>query len=151
MTWIYAVPISPVPYNNAYITARFGGHRYLSPQAAEFKADIKTAFQDWDNLRGKPQLPHFANLAIDCLFPPRALYYKNGNLRRKDASSFIKLIEDALAEHLQIDDMYNVQVSVSKRELTDDLGTPVVVVSLDPAPTLSLDLDLWYASIRTHL
>jgi hypothetical protein len=121
MIWEYRIAnFSPVSINDAYFDRRilknpnqrpFKGlcrfcnvpvKRMLTQKAQDIKEDLVKEFKLQDLLHRKGNLPDFDYYKIEYIFymVQGEMFYKNGNLRKKDVSNFIKLIEDSFFTYL---------------------------------------------------
>jgi len=141
---MYVIPADPIPYNNCYPTSR-SGFRYLSGDAKALKMFITSCLEGYDRILyhgSKFKLRTGAVLCFDlcCIYQPNNLHYKNGSVKRKDVSGFVKLVEDAVSEYLGIDDSINRKVIAEKIEADNvDYGTTIMVVKLSAMEGLCQD------------
>lgn len=86
----------------------------------EYKSSIKNAIRS--AIQGKEPLNSnkMYELTIEVSYPRETFYYKNGQLKKKDASNTIKALEDGISEALGVDDKQNVDVKVGKYFNEDD-------------------------------
>lgn len=80
------------------------------------------------NQTGKAFVKEFDELVAGCESPPESDWYllritftiplrfKNGNVRRWDASDYIKIIEDSISKAVGIDDRHNKKLIIEKIE-----------------------------------
>jgi len=110
------VNLSAMSYNNAYPTNKFG-RRYLRQEGKDFHEIIKLMLAKY-MVKEKIKLPDLEVIkfySLNLIFGLKDFYLKDGKrAKRKDASNFIKLCEDAVSDFLGIDDKYNVFVSSTK-------------------------------------
>jgi hypothetical protein len=105
--------------------------RFLVPEALEFKEKLKSMFSTMDaEVGGKIQAEYYL-MHIHVALPREALFFQNGTLRRKDASSFIKLIEDSLFEYLEVDDSRDLDIRCRKWISPDDTYRIYIYVQED--------------------
>lgn len=112
--------IKPISTNAMYtaVTRTVNGRRKASIISTEelrsYKDEIKTAIRL--AVIGKEPLDprKFYSLNIEVSYPEDMFYFKNGNLKRLDASNAIKPLEDGIAEAVGVDDTQNMEVTISK-------------------------------------
>jgi hypothetical protein len=92
--WSVEVTMPP-SVNHAYATVR--GRRVLSAEGRAYKKQVREMFEHLATYK----MPVWFQLSIRLFVP---LHYKNGPVRRFDASNRIKLLEDAVCEGAGIDD-----------------------------------------------
>ena len=117
----YHIPFAPVSLNQAYSTRvmRKGKKtvpiRYLQPAYRKFKDTVKEQLEQQGPLGFEPPF------AISFLFlmEKSSFFFKNGNTRKSDVSDYFKLVEDACAEHWEVDDCHNFIVVGHKRWVDD--------------------------------
>ena len=113
----------PISLNSAYIPV---GHGRFFPR--QTTTAYKEAFKD---LNKDKEIPNFNTLSVSYiyLFPEADMFYKNGRLKRKDISNYIKILEDALMDILNNDDSYVLSLSGHKRISPDDRYHCICIVS----------------------
>lgn len=113
--------------NHLYPTNQKTGRRFTSQKGIAFKTRAHRVFTQQLQRAGytKPDGETFWAVTImlftDC-------FYKNGNVRKMDASNKIKVLEDAVAEALGIDDRFFWYAGIEKRHSTDN---PRAVIQLE--------------------
>lgn len=134
-TRIYRFDLEPISLNGVYQTSFHSGRRFLSEAGRRYKEALLAGMVEADKDRGKLQA-EYLEVSFVFLLPrvrPRssgmAFFFKNGNPRKLDVSNFIKLLEDSLAEHLEIDDNRNISIHGHKRVHPYDKSEIVVCVS----------------------
>lgn len=103
----FAAPMPP-SVNHAYATVR--GRRVLSREGKAYKAEVAARARRVADGRAAPL---WLSLTITLRLP---LLFKNGRVRKFDASNRIKLLEDALCEGLGVDDSRVLRLSVEKQD-----------------------------------
>jgi hypothetical protein len=146
--WIVLDGVAPISINTAYSGA---GHRFLTKEGKHFEDAMKTA-----TAHAISALPVKWQDVVDCVYKNKGsidlriwLYFddlwnpawkpgemtKGGKKRgpvlqspfkKKDATNYVKLVEDSIVKGSGIDDSCFTDVSVSKRE---DLTNPRVVAN----------------------
>lgn len=96
----------PPSVNNAYATVH--GRRVLTREGRRFKESVSSMPE---LIKCRNTLPTWIAISIHLWLP---LFYKNGKVRRFDASNRIKLLEDAVCEGLGIDDSRVIRLTVQK-------------------------------------
>ena len=100
------------------VTKNINGRRKASiistKELINYKSEIKNAVRL--NIQGKEPLDprKLYELKIEVSYPKDMYYYKNGNLKRLDASNAIKPFEDGIAEAVGVDDTQNMKVKIEK-------------------------------------
>jgi len=132
----YVLPFSPFESNRAYPTNR-KGVRYLDPVAREYKENIIKYSARTDELHNRP-VPKwdFVQICMVIYLSPLSMYYKyKDDLKSRDTSNFIKLIEDAYSEYCGLDDKYNLDVLAFKRLSPFDQDFILLELSPNTSPT----------------
>lgn len=132
MKLTYYLEVDPLPSNSAYssqirkIRGRPRVVRFLQDKPRNWKTALKVLFrlQDIERQEELAALREHKILSLEVWinWQHDEFYFKNGKLQKRDTSGHLKLLEDALAEYLEIDDCYNVDLILHKR--------PSVVTSL---------------------
>lgn len=110
----YVNPAYKVISNNRMYFCR-GNRKILTPEYQLFKEGFTKYVPEppaWKELLDT--LPTKGRRSKLILHWYTDLYYKNGELVRKDSSNIIKPFEDTLSEWLGIDDKYNMVVQANK-------------------------------------
>lgn len=131
---ILLLGIKPVSTNAMYraVTRTINGRRKASIISSEeliqYKNDIHHAIRL--NVVGKEPLDprKLYTLKVEVSYPKDMFYYKNGNLKRLDASNAIKPLEDGIAEGVGVDDTQNMSVHIEK--FYNDEGMFIVYAEL---------------------
>ena len=118
----------PYDVNHCYWRLKSGRKR-LNDDARNYKDRLKQLFESVDNQKGGKLTNEFLSISITVWVPKDRYKYKNGKLKKFDASNVIKLIEDAYSEYIGIDDTYNTTVQSNKRPSPDDDWHFVLAVS----------------------
>jgi len=112
----YCKDVKPISLNNLYPTSK-SGHRYMSDDGLMFKTTLSWHIVK-DLLDKKLRAEDFSKLSNPLIlkillgFPD--MFYKNGNLRKRDTSNHIKPIEDVLAEVFGYNDTLHFESSARK-------------------------------------
>lgn len=99
------VPMPP-SVNHLYATVR--GRRVLTKEGRKYKKLVSEMFEHL----GGDTMPVWFRLIIELRLP---LYFKNGKVRKFDASNRVKVLEDAVCEGMGIDDSRVIQLVVTKQ------------------------------------
>jgi len=83
--------------------------RFMNQKGKDFR-------KEFDPLIKEAEPPSKADWYILRVTFTLPLRFKNGNVRRWDASDYVKIVEDAIADVLEIDDRHNRSVIVEKHE-----------------------------------
>lgn len=100
---VLQVPVPP-SVNEAYATVH--GRRVLVSKGRDYKASVTARCSPWGR-------ESWLTMTITITMP---LMFKNGRVRKFDASNRIKLLEDAVCEGLGIDDCWVRKLTVEKVE-----------------------------------
>lgn len=159
--------LHPMSLNTAYATKQAKNKNPLSKQAWKnkiwrrkttecefYQFEIRDALAYFDDYVYKSRLQkpdasqgHGVAMSIIIFVPPRDLRTNDGTKFRKfDSSNCIKLIEDAVFEHLGFDDSYSLDPVAFKRESWDEHWHITIVLS----PT-SIHSDLNHGNLRINL
>ena len=141
MIGFYYLEVSPLPSNNAYSTKLIHvrnkkgklvkvPRRFLQDKHRLYKDKLRYLMYLHDLGRESPEF-EFAKVEITVLLAENNFYTAKGELQRKDASGHTKLIEDALSEHLNIDDKHNLEVI--SRKYPSKLKYDVIIVKIEEA------------------
>jgi len=122
----FIIPGRPLSGNTLYKVAR-GGHIYLTPEAKRYKDEAKPFVLD--AYTPKTYRGGVLTLRLDVVDD---WYYKNGEVRRIDADNLIKLVQDAVFQHLDLDDSLVFEASV--RKVQDKGVLPHVRVRVNEVP-----------------
>jgi len=118
----YYLERDPCTSNDAYSTRSYikdgyaAGYRFLQTHHKEWKEVAEWLFYLQDLDRGKPKLPKDNLIILDITYvlDYDDLFTSMDVPHRWDVTGFIKMLEDALATHLDIDDRYNFEVRARK-------------------------------------
>lgn len=114
---IYYLEVNPMPSNDAYGSFRQGRsvRRYLRPDYRDWKNAVKELcdLQHPEPLKELDE-PEFLVIEVYIYWEWSAIFAKNGNLKKKDLSGHLKLLEDSLADHLELDDSANFRLIMNK-------------------------------------
>lgn len=102
-TFTLHVPVPPST-NTAYATVH--GRRVLTRDGRDYKASVTARCSPWGR-------ESWLTMTITITMP---LMFKNGRVRKFDASNRIKLLEDAVCEGLGLDDCWVRKLTVEKVE-----------------------------------
>ena len=120
--------VEPVSVNSSYMP--LGGRRWKKNEAAEvYKGTFMRAVGDADEECGGKIGWKMLAVTYLYLMPRSVMFYKNGRLRKKDVSNYIKLLEDGLMLKCGNDDAYVTDLHGYKRLSWDEHFYTVVVVS----------------------
>ena len=132
----YILHMEPLSYNSVYQTGFRTGRKFLSKEGKAYKAFIKEALEVQDRNHGGPLDFEFCEITFLFLLPKvrgrgegQAFFFKNGKPRRLDVSNFIKLLEDAIAEHNGLDDSRHISIHGYKRIHPEDRAEVRVYLS----------------------
>jgi hypothetical protein len=103
---------TPISVNSAYMT-RFG-YRVLSPAARQFKEDITLETLAQLSDINKQDLTDCVNLKVSIEIHTNTWITKKQTVRKKDISSFEKLLTDSVFSGLGIDDSLIFSLSMLK-------------------------------------
>lgn len=104
----FFIPVEAYSSNHAYMSR--GRKRFLSNEARTYKYEI-----EWF-LEHQSELPDIEKIHLDILigFDRETLFTKKGELKRRDTSDCIKLVEDSFSDFIGKDDKYNFVVHAEK-------------------------------------
>jgi len=102
----------PPSENSMYTYHRYKKTRMLSEYSVTVRNKIIELIKEQLNL--VTQEIKFYSIEIKIFLPESKFYYKNGEVRRLDASNYIKFINDSVAEALGRDDRYVLRSSAEK-------------------------------------
>jgi Holliday junction resolvase RusA-like endonuclease len=120
----YLSDTAPISLNNAYIP--IAGRRWKpTKETGKYKGDFMR------NARGQDTLPEYDSFEITYVYflPQEAMYFGNGNFRKKDVSNYIKLLEDALMVVLGKDDTMVFSLHAYKRVSPDNRFHCIAIVT----------------------
>ena len=117
----------PPSTNHAYENKRGGRGRRLSTEAESYKRKITFELasrypSELERLRRFP-----AERWVVAYVFHFQLYSKHGTMLKRDAANRVKLLEDAVAEVLQVDDSVYLDVLAGKRHCEGDPFTEVIL------------------------
>lgn len=122
--WMYLLSgVEPYSVNSCYRPIKGNPWRtYLTREGKALKAALLESFILSDKTRGKPAFEYY-NTTIALYIPKIKLYFKGSTTKLQgwDPSNYIKLIEDALFEHIGKDDCYDLSVTSQKFISIDNL------------------------------
>lgn len=115
----YHLPFLPPSYWDAYMINPHTKGMVLRPPARAFKESCVSKFKEQDRIASRYMTEGFSMLyyQLEILF----LVNPTANLKRPDLTNLVKLLEDALMEHHQIDDDSVITTKMYRREAPDDL------------------------------
>ena len=124
----YLLPFAPLSVNNAYgarcikAGSRYLPSRFLDSRYRHYKDVIKERIIITNLIEGDVPPLRFVGMDFTFIFERSSFWEKTtGNVKKKDVSNLFKLLEDAFAEEMGLDDRNN--LCVFGRKYCVDDGT----------------------------